>query len=289
MFGQTFYHEMIKKYVILFGTLFNDLWINRKDNNGKVIQSIKIPIAYGPRDKFLSRITGGITGYTGAQSDEDPMTRPVAIVLPRLGFEIVGMNYAPERKLSTINRFIVKDVTSDDTSRKYTYNPVPYDINFSLSVFCKNTEDGTAIVEQILPYFTPEWNTTVKLINDPDIVLDVPLVLTDVSQDDVYEGDYDSSRSLIWTLNFVMKAQFFGPIKNSGIINVANTELYDSSLYNDIDSSLVNAIASVDVSPGLTANGEPTSNSALSISANNISSEDNYGFIVDIQDPKDIE
>ena len=287
MFGQTFYHEMIKKYVILFGTLFNDIWVNRKDSGGNVKQSIKIPIAYGPRDKFLSRITGGIAEYT--PSNEDIQNRPVAIVLPRMGFEIAGLNYAPERKLSTINRFTVKDVVGDDTQRKYTYYPVPYDINFSLSVFCKNTEDGTAIIEQILPYFTPEWNTTVRLLTDPSIVLDVPLVLTDVSQDDVYEGDYESRRSLIWTLNFIMKAQFFGPVKKSEIINVANTELYDSSLYDDIDSDLIRSVASVDVTPGLTANGEPTSNSALSVSANNISGEDNYGFIVTVDDPKDFE
>ena len=277
MFGQTFYNGTLRKYVILFGTLFNDIWVVRKDAGGNVKTSFKVPLAYGPREKFLARIEG-------LTQDLDPQEQPFAITLPRMGFEITGFNYAPERKLSTINRFVSKPSDTDEDQKRYQYNPVPYDIQFSLSIFVKTVEDGTQIVEQILPYFTPEWTTTVQLISDPDITLDIPLVLTATTQDDVYEGSFEERRSLIFQLDFTMKGFFFGPTKKSEVIKLANTQLYDATLFTDIEDAVGNTdVASrVTVTPGQLANGSPTTNAAATVATSEISSDENYGYIVDI-------
>jgi len=274
MFGQTFYHGTLRKYVILFGTLFNNIWVNREDENGAVKQSFKVPLSYGPREKFLARING--------LNADDPMTQPFATVLPRMGFEITGFNYAPERKLSTINKFVRTPIPTDQDKMKYQYNPVPYDIQFSLSIFVKNTTDGTKIIEQILPYFTPEWTTTVQLVADPDITLDVPLVLGSVAQDDVYEGSFEERRALIWTVDFTMKGFFFGPNKKSEVIKLANTQLYDASLFTDIDDAVGNVtpVSKISVYPGQLANGAPTTNAQLTIDKSEISSNENFGYII---------
>jgi hypothetical protein len=279
MFGQTFAHGTLRKYVILFGTLFNDVWVNRKDAAGNVKSSLKVPLSYGPREKFLARIEG-------LDADLDPQEQPFAITLPRMGFEITGFSYAPERKLSTINRFVTKPSNTNEDQKRYQYNPVPYDIQFSLSIFVKSVDDGTQIIEQILPFFTPEWTTTVQLISDPDITLDIPLVLTGTTQDDVYEGSFDERRSLIFTFDYTMKGFFFGPTKKSGVIKLANTQLYDATLFTDIEDAFGNTdvITRITVSPGQTAAGAATSNAAISVSSDNISSDENYGYIVDIDE-----
>jgi len=273
MFGTTYYHGTIKKYVTLFGTLFNDVWINRYDDNQNVKQSFKVPLAYGPREKFLARIQG-------IDVDKDPQDNEFAIVLPRMGFEITGFNYASERKLSTINRFTSQDIATNSDKRMYQYNPVPYDINFQLSVFVKNTEDGTMIVEQILPYFTPEWTTTVQLVSQPNITLDIPLVLNNVSFDDVYEGSFEERRSLIWTLDFTMKAYVFGPTKKQEVIKLANVQLYSVSGFDDLANEPVDE--RVSVYPGQTANGEATTDANNTVASSEISSDENWGYIINI-------
>lgn len=261
MFGRTFYHDTLRKYVILFGTLFNDIWINREDNAGNVKQSLRVPLSYGPREKMLARIEG-------IDSGRDAQEQPFSIVLPRMGFEITGASYAPERKLPTRNRFAT-EVTDNKTQKKHIYNPVPYDIQFTLSIFVKNTTDGTRIIEQILPFFTPEWTTTVQLVDDPpiDITLDVPLVLTGINQDDVYEGNFEERRALIWSLDFTMKGVFFGPVYKQGVIKLANTQFYDATLYDDITDAVGNldVAARITTQPGLLANNQPTIYTSLNI------------------------
>ena len=143
MFGHTFYHGTIRRYVVLFGTLFNDIYLNRPDTTHNQIKSVKVPIAYGPREKVLARLTA------------DPsLDRPTAISLPRISFEITDIQYAPERKMNTIGKRY-KKYGEDADIMMYQYNPVPYNINFSMSIIVKNTDDGTRIIEQILPFFTP--------------------------------------------------------------------------------------------------------------------------------------
>ena len=262
MFGHTFYHGLIRKYVTLFGTLFNDVYINIPDESDiNEIRTIKVPVSYGPREKVLARVTA------------DPnLNRMPSIVLPRMSFEMGTISYAPERKLNTVGKRHARDPESA-SKLKYVYNPVPYDISFTLSIIVKNAEDGTRIVEQILPFFTPEWTTTVELIPDMDIIVDVPLVLNSINVEDDYEGEYDKRRSIIWTLGFTMKAYMYGPIRKSGVVKFANTNFYSAITSNTL-------LTSVDIRPGLTANGTPTANSAESVGITYINAEDDYGYIV---------
>lgn len=271
MFGRTWSYNTLRKYVALFGTLFNDVWIYRRDDTGNIRQTMKVPLTYSPREKLLARVDG-------MKNDRDPLKQPFAITLPRMGFEITGFNYAAERKLTTINRFVREDLSDNAELRKYQYNPVPYDIQFALSIFVKNTSDGTMIVEQILPFFTPEWTTTVQLVDEPKIVLDVPLVINDISQEDIYEGSFEERRSFIWTLNFTMKGFFFGPTKRQGVITLANTNFYDSLESDD-------PLSRVTITPGLTANGEPTTDPNETVDRSEISSTDDWDYIVEKSGP----
>lgn len=267
MFGHTYYHGVIRKYVALFGTLFNDVYVNRYEVASGMTNSVKVPITYAPVEKVLARVTA------------DPeLNRMPAIQLPRMTFEITDMSYASSRKLNTVGKRVKVDST-DSSKISHQYNPVPYDINFTLSIIVKNADDGANIVEQILPFFTPEWTTTVEIIPEMDLVIDVPVILNNISLRDDYEGDFLTRRSLVWTLNFTMKAYVFGPVRKSGIIKFANTNLYDTTITPNTH------LSSIDVRPGLTANGTPTSNAQLTVALNDIDAEDNYGFIITVANP----
>lgn len=267
MFGHTYYNGVIRKYVALFGTLFNDVYINRYDAASGMTTSEKVPITYGPREKVLARVTADLE-----------LNRMPAIQLPRMTFEISDMTYASTRKLNTVGRRVKLDST--DTSKlNYQYNPVPYDINFVLSVIVKNADDGANIIEQILPFFTPEWTTTVEIIPEMDMIVDVPVVLNNVSVQDDYEGDFVTRRSLIWTLNFTMKAYVFGPVRKSGVIKFANTNIYDYT------ASPNTHLTTINTRPGLLANGQPTSNLDLTVALSEIDASENYGFIITVDNP----
>ena len=214
MFNQVFYHDTIKKYVVLFGTIFNDIYILKDDGNDTT-QSIKVPVSYGPKQKFIARLT------------QDPnLTKPVAIQLPRIGFEMTDISYAPERKLPTINRVAVQDPTNPDRL-KYQYMPVPYDFNFSLYILVKNANDGTRILEQILPFFTPDWTATLNLDSSMQHKYDIPIVLDDVRSEDTYEGNFIERRALTWTLNFTLKGYIFGPTRKAEQIKTSIINLYN--------------------------------------------------------------
>jgi hypothetical protein len=149
MLGQTFYHGLIKKYVTLFGTLFNDITINRSDGTSNIAQSMKIPISYGPKEKFLARVEA-------LDNDEEVK----AISLPRIGFELSQLTYAPMRKIGTTRKIYDAENIEGTNVNKTVFNPSPYDLYFELFIMAKNIEDGTKILEQILPYFTPEWTSS---------------------------------------------------------------------------------------------------------------------------------
>jgi len=263
MFGHVYYFGLLRKYVALFGTLFNDIYLNRVDSISGMKSSIKVPISYGPRDKILARAIG----------DPD-LNRMPSITLPRMSFEISSLSYATNRKLNTIGKRVVQDTSN--TSLNFQYNPVPYDISFTLSVITKNNEEGSNIVEQILPFFTPEWTTTVEIIPEMNYIVDIPVILERISCDDRYEGDFLNRRAVIWTLDFMMKTYIIGPIRKSKIIKFANSTLYDS-----LSNS---ALIGVDVRPGLLANGSPTSNSEQTVSIDLIDSDDDFGYIVTVTD-----
>jgi hypothetical protein len=200
-----------------------------------------------------------------------------AIQLPRMSFELLDMTYATSRKLNTLGKRYKVDPGSPN-DLKYQYNPVPYDLRFSLSIMVKNTDDGTRIVEQILPYFTPEWTTTVHLIPEMDIVMDIPIVLTDVSVSDDYEGNFEQRRAVIWTLNFTLKGYLFGPVRRGGVIKFTETNIYNSLAANV-------QLQTVGIQPGLTANGQPTSNANTSVGIESIDAQDNFGYVVTITEP----
>ncbi|NBX50866.1 hypothetical protein EBT25_13285, partial [bacterium] len=213
MFGHTFYHGTIRRYVVLFGTLFNDLYINVPDTVHNRIKTVKVPITYSARDKLLARVTA------------DPTLSRPAIVLPRMGFEMVDMRYDPSRKLNTIGKKLKQD-SVDPNTQKYVYNPVPYNFDFRLYIMVKTTEDGTRIVEQILPFFTPEWTATVSIVPDMDITMDIPVVLTSVSHSDGYEGSVEQDRVITWDLTFTVKGYLFGPISKGGVITLSTTNVF---------------------------------------------------------------
>jgi len=250
MFGHEFYHEHLRRYIVVFGTMFNNIVVSRKTTAGVVDKRIKVPISYSPRDKLLARI------------ETDPnLRKPDAVSLPRMGFEVTSMTYAGERKLSTIQRYTVKS-TTDPNKNNSVYAPVPYDINFQLSIMVKSAEDGTQILEQILPFFTPEWTNSVQLIDDLELKMDIPLVLISISSDDTYDGDFETRRALIWTLDFTMKCYLFGPIKEKKIIKMANTNFFIDGFDSEIGSANT-PVVTYSFTPGLI----PTANLAGTISS----------------------
>lgn len=213
MFGNHFYNESTRRYVAVFGTLFNDIEITRKDNSGASIQKIKVPINYAPMQKILAKL------------EQDPnLNSPSAITLPRMSFEITGMTYSAERKLTSLTKQ-VKGSPLSDGSVTTMYTPAPYDIEFQLNIMTKLNEDGMKIVEQILPFFKPDCTVSVKMIDDLGYV-DIPVVLNSVSQEDSYEADFQTRRALIWTLNFTMKGYFFSPTQTKRQIKFVDVDLY---------------------------------------------------------------
>ena len=215
MIGQYFYNQSTRNVVVAFGTLFNTIQLHKKDGSGNIVQSMKVPLAYGPKQKWLSRLT------------EDPnLSKKVAVTLPRIGFEISGIAYDPARKLQKTVK--VKKVADgiDDNQVKSGFMPVPYNINFELYVLSKNSDDALQIVEQILPFFQPDYTVTMKEIPELDIIRDVPIILNSVGYEDDYEGSFTSRRSIIYTLSFTAKYYMYGPVSASNIIRRVQVDQY---------------------------------------------------------------
>ena len=206
MFGSTFYHQTIRKYVAAFGTLFNDINIERKNSSGTVIERVKVPLAYGPRQKWIL-----------ALSETTDQRRVLGARLPRIGFALTGVNYDSVRKLNTVIRNVAAN-TASTGSVMSQYNPVPYNFDFELFILVNNAEDGTQILEQILPYFTPEFTVTINTIPDMGIKADVPVVLNSASQSDEYEGELATRRTIIWTLSFLLKGFVYPDVKSGTLI-----------------------------------------------------------------------
>jgi len=263
MFGSaTQHHGIIRKYVIMFGNMFNDIDVVRYNNAGDAVQSIRVPIAYGPKEKFLARLRGD------PQLDKD-----VAIQLPRLAFEITDMAYAPDRGLSKLG--INTGIGSNQNSIRKANTPVPYDITFTLYAMFANNEDAVQVIEQILPFFRPEWTHTVKLVPEIADKFDVPTVFTGMSIEDSYDADFQVRRAIIYTLTFTVKGYLFGPTRNKGVIK---RTLVDLSANNVVGAPYNTRIT---LTPGLLANGSPTTNSTASIATSSISANSDYGFAFD--------
>jgi len=261
--------DILRKSVVLFGTVFEDIVVKRFDAGGKTLKDIEVPIAYAPKEKVLQRLV------------QDPnLDRPTALNLPRMSFDFTSLRYDGTRKLTSTTKFAALGSTPDRFKRLYV--PVPYDINFNLYIYAKNIEDINKIVEQILPFFTPDWTPTVHLIPDMLPPIDIPIILNDgVAIEDKYEGALQERQVIIHTLNFTMRTYFFGPEKDKPIIKfVINQALAvptDVNIGDAVDRS--DASAKYITQPGLTANGQPTNVLASSIDPHLILVTDNFGYV----------
>ena len=219
MLGTYFYHEIIRRTIVAFGTLFNNIHVQHKDNDGNVVDDIKVPLAYAPMQKFLAKI----------QQQAD-LSKPVAITLPRMSFEMTGINYDPTRKTTATKTF--KAVTTDGNNNiRQVYLPVPYNINFQLALYVKLNDDALQVTEQILPYFQPSFNLSVDLVSSIGEKKDIPVVLNGITMQDDYEGDFSSRRSLIYTFDFTAKTYLFGPVADSseGLIRKVQVDMYTNT------------------------------------------------------------
>jgi len=217
MLGNYFYHEIVRKTVIAFGTLFNDIHVRHDDGAGNVISEIKVPIAYGPRQKFLARIT-----------QQAELNKATQITLPRMSFEITNISYDSTRKAGITQTFKARD--KNNSQLKKVFMPVPYNIGFELSLLTKLNDDALQVVEQILPFFQPSFSITINLIDSIGEKRDVPITLTNVTFQDDYEGDFSTRRALIYTFQFVAKTYLYGPIAENpeGLIKKVIVDQYAS-------------------------------------------------------------
>jgi len=198
-----FYHEILRKTVVSFGTLFNNITIKHTNDSDNIVSVIKVPLAYAPTQKFLARLE---------QSPD--LSKKTQISLPRMSFEFVALNYDPTRKVTSTQTFLTR-LESDKTESKKVYMPVPYNMQFELSIYAKLNEDMLQIVEQILPYFQPAYTLSIDLVDQIGEKRDVPVVLDNITMEDNYEGNFEQRRALIYTLRFTAKTYLFGPVSSA--------------------------------------------------------------------------
>ena len=212
--NNVFYHGIIRKCIVGFGTLFSDIYIDRKQGDsvtGTTLQRLQVPLAYAPKEKWIVRI------------EQDPtLENHTYVSLPRMSFEILGYNYDPTRKVNRMQQIKCGDGTGSVATM---YTPVPYNIDMSLYILTKTQEDGLQIVEQILPTFTPEYTLTINAVPDMNVKLDVPIILNSVAVNDEYDGDFQTRRFVTHTLNFQMKINLFGPISDRNVIDTVNANI----------------------------------------------------------------
>jgi hypothetical protein len=248
-----FYHEILRRTVISFGSLFNNISIKHTDNNENVVSVIKVPFAYGPTQKFLARL------------EQSPnLNKPIQISLPRMSFELVGLTYDASRKATTTQTFLTSSST-DKTQEKKAYLPVPYNLDFEVSIMTKLNDDMLQIIEQILPYFQPAYSITIDLVKEIGEKRDIPVILNSISMSDDYEGDFSTRRALIYTLRFTAKTYLFGPISSvsSDIIKKVSVGLISGDITKTPTREVVYS-----VEPRATKNytGEITTNLSKDIS-----------------------
>lgn len=265
MFGQPpSYNAYLRKFIVLFGTLFNDIHIQRpRDDN--TIQTIKVPLTYGSQDKLLARV-----------NDDADLDRKIAAISPAMSFEHAAPYYDSARKLpSTLTRC----VPQSDGSVKSQFIGVPYNIDFSLYIYSKEEEDGYRILEDILPNFTPGLTVTAKIVDGSDYEIDIPIVLNSVDFDNHSYGPEQDRRYLLWTIKFTMKGEFGGPITTTArkLIKIVHANI------NDINSQQL--MEEVRVEPGMAANGVSTTDATLSVDPLTINPDDNWGYVVEILGP----
>lgn len=214
--NKQYYHRTVRKLVIIFGNMFNNLKMVKYNNAGTVeIERIVVPLAYASKERFYKRITQDIN-----------LTKEIQISLPRMAFEMTSLSYDPLRKNSTqIDNFMTSPTVNKAKNVKLT----PYNFDFNLHIFVRNTEDGMQIVEQILPYFNPDYTVTADFLGNGQMKLDIPIVFNSINYDDSYEGDQSTTRVLVWTLNFTVKGYLFGPVSDISIIKKVTANVFDDT------------------------------------------------------------
>jgi hypothetical protein len=232
MLDQRFYWGTIRKAIVAFGNMFNNINIERRDSSGNIVQVLKVPLSYAGKAKALARI----------QQRPNVDDRNVQIIVPRMAFEMSTLTYDYNRKISPIQQS--RSVNTTSTTLDSQYAPTPYNINILLYVYVKNQDDGLQIIEQILPYFNPDYNLTLKALPQLNIKNDLPIILDSVNFEDNYEGEFDDRRTIIWTLSFTMKLNFYGPVNKQGIIRKVVT-----STYNDAALTQKTTITTVEPDP----------------------------------------
>ena len=223
MFGTYFYHKRVRSAVSVFGSLFNNLYVLRKNSAGQTISQVKVPLSYAPKRNFIARLE--------AMNSGEQAERRVAIKLPRMSFEITSITYDNTRQLNKMNS-LNKVLSGSTVSRQKIFSHTPYNINFDLNIYAKSQDDALQIVEQIFPFFTPQYTVTVKpFSNITDLTEDVPITLTSTNFSDDFEGAIEQRRTIIYTLSFEMKVNFYGPLNTSKIIREVSNNLFimDSS------------------------------------------------------------
>ena len=211
----------MRKVVVAFGTMFNDINLVRTNNAGEVIQTMKVPLAYGPKQKWLARL------------QEDPnITKKVAVTLPRLGFEIQTISYDSTRKLNSIQKLKKVNSSAQGKTMSQQFMPVPYNMDFELNIMAKNSDDALQIVEQILPFFQPDYTVTLNDNTAMGTTRDVPIVLTNVGYEDNYEADLITRRAIIYTLDFTAKFYLYGPVTDQKVIKTVQVDQYTDSKVN---------------------------------------------------------
>ncbi len=267
MFGSHYYNKNIRNIVVLFGTLFNDLSVKRVTAAGATADEFKIPIAYGPSEKFIAKLGG---------KDE--------LSLPRMSFEITDYAYDSTRKLQTTKKF-TKVKSGSTTDLTTVFNPVPYDFNITLVIMVKYSDDGTQILEQILPYFTPAFQVTLKEMKDsfPELKRDIPVILNSVSTEDTYEGDFITRRVLLHTLTFTVKGYIYSRTSDQGLIRTVDANVGGIDNPTIVDGALVG-----DMNIEITPKALTDLNTDGSINAADnalVMPDDEFGFIETITEP----
>ena len=234
-----FYHNTIRNTVIAFGTLFNDIYVSRKDSSGTEVEKIRVPLTYSSKEKFFYRMNRDLEYH------DQPHLQ---MTMPRIGFAITGYTYDNARKQNTMQKRITQN--SESTSNlDYHYIPVPYNIDFELYIFVRHTDDGLQIMEQILPYFTPHFTVTIrpKILSDTLEKQDIPIVLTGVNSEENYEGGFEEGRVTIHTLNFTTKTNIYGPVRTNGVIKLSEVNILDL----DADPDLQDFRAEIKARPAI--------------------------------------
>lgn len=272
IYPEYFYHKTLLNCTKIFGTLFNDITIKRYNKSGKVKKNMKVKLTYSPKDKLLERVL------------KDPsLTKKTAINLPIIGFEMTGMNYDSTRRNNPLNRRYVNG--SDGNTQKSMYEPIPYNIQWNVSILVDKQEDGLQIIEQIIPFFAPKISIPSKLIfSDMSEIDDLIITMTDISPEMSYEGSVQDRELMQWNLNFEMKMSFFHPvIDQTSIIKKIITNL---TISDDPQSKSGGDKVQIQTQPGLTDEGKPTTDINDSIPTSDIEADDDYGFIEDFLDIK---